>query len=101
MQYLNNAKTNINSAKGSYKNNFKGNAANAKISSFDNCVGEIVKISGDLSKIKQEAIDLYNKLTIEINDNIKIIGTYNTKISQLDKEIDQLRDEIRHLKDKL
>ena len=94
VDYLNNAKTNLNSAQSSYNQNWSGNAANKKKSTFTNSISSIGTITKTLLNAKTEAVTQIKKLQTEISDNTRIIGDYNNKIHNYEKDIQHLRHKL-------
>ncbi len=92
--FLNNAINNLNRAQDSYKKNFQGDAASSRLSSFSNAISSIQAIKDTLLKIKAEAQIQITKLTTKIADNTRIIGDYNNKIREYDREISHLSNKL-------
>lgn len=121
-KYLTNASTEINNSYKTYKKYFQGNAASLKIPTYSNTISKIAREKRNLESIfsaasggKSAQIAMIKKNNSKmgrttnsiadcnrfikeceatISDNKRIIGDYNNRIHDLEKDIDRLQRKL-------
>ena len=88
---LSNAQSNISDAYLSYNNNFQGNSATVKLSTFTNSNSKIRKIREKLAKIYEEATAKLKKLNQKISSNNASIGVLTYNIADCNKAINKFK----------
>ena len=89
---LSNAQSNISSAYTSYNNNFQGNAASIKLSTFTNSNSRIRTLKEKLNKIYDEASVRIKKLNQKISSNNASIGVLTSSVADCDKAITKFKN---------